>query len=402
MSVSVENIFWLFLALIIAYFCLSFLCLLRNWQNTFFRSLAANATTNLTSLGILGTFVGISAGLLEFDIQQINRSLPDLLEGLKIAFFSSIAGLSSALLFRIIRPMLPDTDVAEEDVGEKIASEIARLRRENKTNLDAILKALSDDGDSSVAGQIQRLRTDVSDLAKANDKGFKRMSKEFTDFSKHISETLSKALLDELTSVIHEFNEKITEQFGENFKQLNAAVGELVNWLDTYRKQMDGMREDFEEARQASVAISEAVATLPDNLAKLNVIMGVVQAQTTDLEERLKAFNDLKENALASFADISDKIEEMVKETGEATGMLVKSFGESRETQKQMLDGLQSSVNQTITDANESIQRAFAELRQSTETQLRAITTELGEQVLGASQELASQVKRLQDGSRQR
>ena len=42
--------------------------------------------SGITSLGILGTFIGIVAGLMDFDPQNIDGSIPSLLEGLKTAF----------------------------------------------------------------------------------------------------------------------------------------------------------------------------------------------------------------------------------------------------------------------------------------------------------------------------
>ena len=391
-----------FILVISAYFLVSLVGVARDSQHPVVKSMAANAPYALTSLGILGTFFGIFIGLLEFDIQRIDDSLFKLLGGLKIAFMSSIFGLAAALLFRVLQPALAEDEAAEEDDVERLIAEIARMRKENKTGLEAILKALSAEGDSSVAGQIQRLRANINDLTLSNKEGFEKLGKEFADFATLMSETISKAIFDELKSVIHEFNEKITEQFGENFKQLNSAVGELVAWLDTYRRQMDSLREDFEEARKATIGVAEALAAMPENLAQLNAVMDTLQGQLADLDERLKAFNGVKEQALASFSAISGKIENMVEETGSATTMLVKSFDDSRETQKQMLDGMQDSVNQLVTAAKESLQRAFNQLRQSTQEQLRTILEELGGQFLGISQEFVSQVKRATEGGSRR
>ena len=43
-----------------------------------------------------------------------------------------------------------------------------------------------------------------------------------------LSEMGSKALVEALRDVIRDFNTKITEQFGDNFKQLNEAVAKLL------------------------------------------------------------------------------------------------------------------------------------------------------------------------------
>ncbi|MBR3333121.1 MAG: hypothetical protein IKG23_02415 [Clostridia bacterium] len=59
----------------------------------------------LTSLGILGTFMGLSRGLssLNFtDSTQLIQGIPDLLSGMRFAFGTSVAGISCSLVFNMI------------------------------------------------------------------------------------------------------------------------------------------------------------------------------------------------------------------------------------------------------------------------------------------------------------
>src|ERR1700677_807432 len=62
---------------------------------------ATYAPTILTTTGILATFVGIALGLLDLDSKDIQGSLPQLLGGLKTAFFASVAGVSGALTIKL-------------------------------------------------------------------------------------------------------------------------------------------------------------------------------------------------------------------------------------------------------------------------------------------------------------
>ena len=79
----------------------------------------AQAPTLLTSLGILGTFAGVSFGLWNFDVNDVQGSVPRLLEGLQIAFLTSIAGLGSAILLKsLILIFFPDREAAEEGKQE--------------------------------------------------------------------------------------------------------------------------------------------------------------------------------------------------------------------------------------------------------------------------------------------
>ena len=59
----------------------------------------------LTSLGILGTFMGLSRGLssLNFtDASQLIQGIPDLLSGMRFAFGTSVAGISCSLVFNML------------------------------------------------------------------------------------------------------------------------------------------------------------------------------------------------------------------------------------------------------------------------------------------------------------
>ena len=61
----------------------------------------AYGPTLLTTAGILATFVGIALGLLNLNSKDIQGSLPELLGGLKTAFFASVAGVGGALLIKL-------------------------------------------------------------------------------------------------------------------------------------------------------------------------------------------------------------------------------------------------------------------------------------------------------------
>ena len=69
--------------------------------------------TFMTSLGILGTFLGIVIGLIKFDTNNIDQSIPYLLEGLKTAFLTSIIGMIGTICFKIFTLPKSDPDVAE-------------------------------------------------------------------------------------------------------------------------------------------------------------------------------------------------------------------------------------------------------------------------------------------------
>lgn len=72
----------------------------------------------LSTLGVLGTFGGITIGLYFFDTADLDESIPLLLSGLKTAFFTSIAGmLSSLYLSRLVSRLYDKTDKGVSDIN---------------------------------------------------------------------------------------------------------------------------------------------------------------------------------------------------------------------------------------------------------------------------------------------
>ena len=56
-------------------------------------------------------------------------------------------------------------------------------------------------------------------------------------------ENNQKAFIEALRKAMEDFNAKITEQFGDNFKALNVAVKDLVVWQDKYKETLNNLIE---------------------------------------------------------------------------------------------------------------------------------------------------------------
>ena len=83
--------------IIIATFVLMFFVFLYFWKLQKHTELIASI---VTVIGVLGTFVGIAYGLYMFDVQNIESSIPNLLGGLKIAFITSIGGITLSIVLK--------------------------------------------------------------------------------------------------------------------------------------------------------------------------------------------------------------------------------------------------------------------------------------------------------------
>ena len=101
-----------------------------------------NAVASIvTIIGVLGTFFGIALGLYQFDTENIAVSVPKLLEGLKIAFITSILGIVGSIVLKWSalnkrkREIGPDPPSATaDDIVELLQNLLAVEQEEGKGN----------------------------------------------------------------------------------------------------------------------------------------------------------------------------------------------------------------------------------------------------------------------------
>jgi len=174
----------------------------------------------MTTIGVLGTFWGILYGLIEFDVANIDRSVPHLLEGMKIAFITSVLGMGAGAVFRVAeasgRAIFGSYPLRGE-LDDPVA-QLAGIREA----VDRQTIALIGESEGSILGTLKHNRLENLDGFKALDgairAGFEYQVSAFRDFAEHMKENTSKALIEALQDVIRDFNTKLTEQFGDNFR----------------------------------------------------------------------------------------------------------------------------------------------------------------------------------------
>ncbi len=371
----------------------------------------------LTTLGILGTFVGIVIGLIGFDIAEINTSIGPLLEGLKTAFITSLVGMFLAIVFKatdtsgLLRKR--DDEAPLQDVGpEEIHAEL-RAQREQ---MEKLARAIVGDEESTLITQIRLLRSDGRDQAnraatileaqqKAQDgmaelagtqaERFQSFSadlwKKLDDFAEMLSKSATEQVINALKEVIADFNRNLTEQFGENFKELNAAVEKLVLWQENYREQLGQMSEQYAQgvqsitATETSVAhISEESKQIPVAMGELKTVLTTTQHQIAELERHLEAFRDMRDRAVEAVPQIQEQMNAMVKDVSAAT----KDAGEqimaaSQAVNTAMVEGAQE-FTERVHRTNEGLTSASDQLANNSERireQLEDTVSEINEHV---------------------
>ena len=339
----------------------------------------------VTVIGVLGTFAGITWGLFYFDTSNIEASVPKLLEGLKVAFLTSIAGILGSIylkwstLHEQAKQPHPDqhTTGATVDDLEYLLEQILAVEKaegkETRESLQSIEKSLTGDGDSTVLTQLQKLRTTFSD--KQDD-----LVSAFNQFAEQMAENNSKALIEALEEVMRDFNAKINEQFGDNFKQLNEAVGRINEWQEQYRQQMDKLAEEFriaaesvERSRESLEVIADRSSVIVSSAESLEPILQGFQHQINQLNASLEAFSKLADNAKEAFPIIETRLDELTNGFSQAVQTSIDNSHASMERQREALTEQAQQIERTVENTGNYIQQQTVAVFERTSAQVKQV-----------------------------
>ena len=321
-------------------FAIGLLGALNIWgKSNFLNNLSSSVPQFLISIGILGTFYGIFIGLIEFNAAKINESILNLIDGLKLAFITSIMGIGSAIVLRIVRQVVPKKQEEKEEVtAEDIHYQLTEL-----------INAINSDSDTSLGSQIQKMSLETND-------NLNNLNKSFTEFAEKMAENNTKSLIEAIEQVMKDFNTKINEQIGDNFKRLNEGVEKLVVWQDNYKNQMAEMIEQFttasqgiETAKENLVQIADKMENLPKAAEDMKTLIETTQAQINDLGDKMSAFVEMKDKATNVMPDIEKKLSEMSDNVANLVTQMVTNLNTSsvnlQENVQKQLQDMQTASN---------------------------------------------------------
>jgi hypothetical protein len=357
--------------------------------NIFYNEKAvAFGPTILTTLGIFATFLGIALGLSEFDSNNIQASVPSLLGGLKTAFWASVAGVGGALLLKFRHQFFERSIVEGTGQNSEVTgADLARL-------LSGIQTALVGSEETSLITQIKLMRSDTNDRLDA-------LKAAQVQALQELSRMGSQALVEALRDVIKDFNAKITEQFGDNFKALNAAVGQLLIWQERYRLHVEKSEASLESLVALMGKTTDDYSSLVSNSQSfssvahdLGEMLDALSTQKTQLVDLSRALAELLKEASGSLPAVQSKIMELTAQLSSAVQDNQKSISAAlNENALQLKNAIQSSHQgfvTTNTEANKQVTDLMAKTKEQISFLDAALTEELKKSLESLGRQLAA------------
>jgi hypothetical protein len=360
--------------------------------NRFDRFAVAHGPEILTTIGIFGCFLGIALAMLHFDARNVSASVPQLLEGVKTAFWASVSGVGGALALRI-RHKLQKEPIRQTD-GFPKASNLDDL----VLAVHGLQNSIAGTDDGTLLTQLKLIRQDQNDQ-------FQALRKSFDEFAKKMAEDGSKALIEALREVIDDFNTQINEQFGENFKELNRAVGELVVWQQQYKEELNNLQivqkqsaEDLRSTANNFNQLVEKSSAFVDAASKLEVLLKslagqyqLIQQSEEALHKVLIEMKDVAPQFSTKLDELSASIRDGVVKVQGDVSEVVRNFGvQSQSSNAELKELLVESLKKSQTDVNEQLLKSLEIIRQSVVTLDKGLQDELTKSLETLGRQLAS------------
>lgn len=238
-------------------------------------------------------------------------------------------------------------------------------------------------------------------------------SKLFTaldSFAEMMSRAATEQIIDALKNVIQEFNDKLTEQFGENFKALDQSVKSLVIWQEQYRGQVEKMSEQYEQSVQSLVGTREAVAgiwteceNIPKAMHDLKDVLEVNQHQITELQRHLEAFVSMRDKAIEAVPMIQEQVEGLGQQLANSSetlhGHLLETSSKLTEGSNEIRVALEASASH-LQDSVTTTQQAFSSMAKDVTSSSEEMSQTLKDAATEINHQSRDALARMQEDSK--
>ncbi len=291
------------------------------------------------TLGILFTFIGIAIGLWNFDSNDIEKSIPELMNGLKTAFLVSIFGVFLLVIFSFLtnikKKKLEQGVLSDETIAiNKLISVLTDLRSD--------LISTDNEGNALKPGNVLR---DVYEESKKQSKALQTFS---TDLALTISAGFEQILNNPAEGVVAEL--KLVKAEIENLG--NKLKDPATDMTQTIVKELqDSMGKMIEEFKTSMSGDTK------NEMERLAGLLGQAGGSLTDFPVKLQT---MTENLNENFRGLQEIVQQISKQTltqsEESTSQMKKQVEDMSRILNEQVGGLQTGQQILLNEQSKNLQ----------------------------------------------
>ena len=374
----------------------------------------------LTGLGILGTFIGLVAGislasgaLLSNDPAQTRDALSKLLDGASLAFWTSIFGLFSSILFSVREK----NHVHHFDKLRKIW--ISRLdERLQRVTIESInrkvleqseqqTKALQEFGEPLALELASKMGQTLTHTVTAP------MSEALSDIQSSIEE-LIQAQTNSSAAMLEQVTEKMTqsitgtaskevEEFSSGIRYMTSS---LEQTMEHVTKQLSDASSAFSTSVNGLAESSENIQQTIKGSAALTEQQQSLMADSMEINEKLATVTQSIENAVDVIRESVEKGHETSEEVSRSATSIQGTMDELKAANlsvqnswseyEKRFEGVDVSLGNAFSEIDEGLQR-YSQMTKNYLMDLDEHTSSITRHIAGASAEIHNAVEELSD-----
>lgn len=336
-----------------------------NLLNDFNLTIFKNMGATFTGLGLLGTFLGLTIGLLGMKtdtIENLKNGIATLLQGTTTAFWTSVVGLSLAILFNFY---------------------YAQKMRQYHTLVNSIVDQLTQlfptrSLEEFLSLQVEQAQEQTDEMRTLNGELVDQLGEMFQNLSSNIDvalkNNLTASFTNNLTPVFQELNksiDKLGTSAGDTLSQsIQEGAGNeiqgLAVTLNEFQGKMGNLMEVSERMNQENAARLQSAVELM--VTKLNEAMDAnIQKQTSSNDANQETMKNLVEEmntnlraALEQMVDAGKTANQALLQTTEATRGTIQeitsTMSESARSQKEDMLQVTSNMKASVLDVLKQLQ----------------------------------------------
>lgn len=305
----------------------------------------------MTGLGILGTFVGLSFGLQNFNTgntEEIEASIAPLMNGIKVAFHTSIYGMLFSLVFNYVyKETLEDAYIAVDEFLKVF---------DNYVDSNA-----SDNNDIVVQMLLQKMPETIGEsIANVLSPAVDRMNETL----ENLTNNMASNQLQGLSEIVDHFVDAMDTSMGDSFKALGETIDKTIEMqtknselMNHILDEIQGMTQNIMDINTLSNQTVEHMAGYIENIESLQkVINENFTSINTQLEhqkeydDKLKEYIDILVNYERQIGEASNRFTEDMSKQLEMLGTMENKISESTRENLEMLATKADEYNKSLTD----------------------------------------------------
>jgi methyl-accepting chemotaxis protein len=346
------------------------------------------------SIGVLGTFVGLSMGLSDLqigDTETLRTGIGGLLNGMKVAFYTSVFGVLLSLVWtafdRLISANLDSKiDWHAEKLDYLLSTDdeelfLNRLEKITRSQSDTLKTLLTDALEKAMYPMVMTIRESNGNISNA----FTQLNDQFTRLQSGV-ETQSKLLENQLELTknnSHNISDRLVEQitggtqdsitgFSSLIKdsqhlqtQMVQTINEVVDSFATSQTSQSNTVERTERLFETFEHMTSEMNQMRSSYAEASTFMGDLSATFQNLQQLTQDQLPVQQEVMRSNQSLAEKYDGLTEKFMEFNTKIERKYDDLLEEFLTVSKGLTTSFQQMTTKFSESMNIQSSLLKES-------------------------------------